>query len=203
MIGGSAIGAADIVFTDMFVPDRDLAAQPGQAFKRAMTGITGARTHVAAMLNGIAAECLDRAVDHAGARQAFGQRLLDHQGLRWMLADVATQLEASRLLTRRAADLIQQGHAAILEASQAKSFATDMAGPAVATCMQAMGAIGLIDEQPFARHLAATRIAAYVDGTTEMQRDRIGLMLDQHYGRQSHHVGVDGAGVTHQEQGEI
>jgi len=184
MIGGSAIGAADITFTDLFVPDRDLAAAPGQAFKRAMAGITGARTHVAAMLNGIVAECLDRAVDHARARRSFGQRLLDHQGLRWMLADVATQLEASRLLTHRAATLIQQGDGAILAASQAKSFATDIAGPAVATCMQAMGAIGLVDDQPFARHLAATRIAAYVDGTTEMQRDRIGLLLDRHYGHQ-------------------
>ncbi len=182
MMGGSAIGAAEITFDDVFIPAGDLAAAPGQAFKTAMRGITAARTHVAAMANGIVAACLDRAVDHAGQRMAFGRRLIDHQGLRWSLADVATRLEASRLLTLRAALRIEAGRDATFEAAQAKCFATDMAAPSVAACMQAMGAIGLNDDQPFGRHLAAARIAAYVDGTTEMQRDRIGVMLGSRYG---------------------
>ena len=107
---------------------------------------------------------------------------MDHQGLRWSLADVSTKLEASRLLTYRAAQLIQDDQDAIFEAAQAKSFAADFAGAAVSTCMQAMGAIGLREDLPFGRHLAAARVAAYVDGTTEMQRDRIGVMLSRRYG---------------------
>ena len=187
MMGGSATGAAEIAFDDVFVADRDVAALPGQAFKTAMRGITAARAHVAAMVNAVVAECLDRAVDHAGSRRAFGLTLMEHQGLRWSLADVATQLEASRLLTWKAAVLIEQGMDSTFEAAQAKAFAAGMAVPAVSACMQAMGAIGLTDEQPFARHLSAARIAGYVDGTTEMQLDRIGAMLSKRYGKGSLH----------------
>ena len=182
LMGGGAIGAAEISFAGVFVPDDDLFAPPGTAFKRALTSITGARTHVAAMVCGIVEDSLARAVDHAGGRQAFGRPVLDHQGLRWMLTGVATELEAGRLLVNRAARLIEEGRDAVLEAAQAKSFMADMALRNVATCMQAMGAIGLAADQPFGRHLAAARIAAYVDGTTEMQRDRIGAYLATRYG---------------------
>ena len=148
-----------------------------------MRAITAARTHVSAMVNGVVAECLERAVQHAGTRRAFGRTLLEHQGMRWSLADVSLQLEASRLLTTRAAILVQRGEDATFEAAQAKAYAADMAVPAVSACMQAMGADGLTDAQPFARHLAAARIAGYVDGTTEIQRDRVGAMLGVRYGK--------------------
>lgn len=182
LMGGGAIGASEIAFAGVFVPGDDLFAPPGTAFKRALTSITGARTHVAAMACGIVEDSLARAVDHASRRQAFGRPVLDNQGLRWMLAGVATELEAGRLLVDRAARLIEAGRDAVLEAAQAKSFMADMALRNVATCMQAMGALGLSADQPFGRHLAAARIAAYVDGTTEMQRDRIGAFLTTRYG---------------------
>ena len=182
LMGGSAVGAAEIAFDGVFVPERDLMAPPGQAFKTAMQGITAARTHVAAMVNAVVDECLSRAVAHAGSRRAFGATLMEHQGLRWSLADVSIQLEASRLMTWRAAVLIDRELDATFEAAQAKAFAATMAVPAVSACMQAMGAIGLTDEHPFGRHLSAARIAGYVDGTTEMQRDRVGAMLSKRYG---------------------
>ncbi len=185
LMGGSAAGAAEIAFDGVFVPDRDVLASPGQAFKTAMQGITAARAHVAAMVNAVAEECLARAVVHAGSRRAFGLTLMEHQGLRWSLADVSIQLEASRLLTWKAASLVDRGLDATFEAAQAKAFAATMAVPAVSACMQAMGAIGLTDAHPFARHLSAARIAGYVDGTTEMQRDRVGAMLAQRYGRRT------------------
>lgn len=184
LMGGSAIGAAELTFADVFVPDADMIAAPGSAFKSAMTGITAARTHVAAMANGIVEECLSRAVDYADRRTAFGVKLLGHQGIRWSLADVATDLNASKLLTYHAAQQITRNEEAIFSASQAKSFAAQMALRGVAACQQAMGAIGLKEELPFGRHLAAARIAAYVDGTTEMQRDRIGQLLPRHFGTQ-------------------
>lgn len=184
VMGGAAIGAAELTFEDVFVPDADLIAAPGAAFKRAMTGITAARTHVAAMANGVVEECLSQAVAYAQERQAFGARLLDHQGIRWSLADVATDLSASKFLTSHAAQLVHQGEDAIFAASQAKSFAARMAPRAVSACMQAMGAIGLEDGHPFGRHLIGARIAGYVDGTTEMQKDRIGTLLPRHFGAQ-------------------
>ena len=128
------------------------------------------------------AECLACAVDHAGERHSFGRPLLDHQGLRWGLADVATSLEAARALTDRAARLIAAGADATLAAAHAKRFCADAALSGVSACMQAMGAAGLRADLPFGRHLAAARIAAYVDGTTEMMRDRIGASLAKRYG---------------------
>lgn len=182
MMGGAAIGAAELTLRDVFVSDADVIAAPGTAFKQAMTGITAARTHVAAMANGIVEECLTRAVAYAGQRSAFGAKLLEHQGLRWSLADVATDLAASRLLAYYAAGLIHREEEAIFAASQAKSFSSQMAPRAVAACMQAMGAIGLAEDHPFSRHLIGARIAGYVDGTTEIQRDRIGVLLPKYHG---------------------
>ncbi len=99
LMGGHAIGAGGIRFRDLRVEDDALFYPPGQAFKRALAGINGARTYVAAMCCGRVAEALRVALDYATRRQAFGKRLIDHQGLRWSLVDVATELEAARLLT--------------------------------------------------------------------------------------------------------
>ncbi len=182
LLGGHAIGAAEIRLHNVFVPEDDLLAPAGLAFKSALRTVSAARTHVAAMACGIVAGSLERAVGYAHERQSFGRALVKHQGLRWSLADVATKLEAARGLTCRAAHLVARGEDATMAAAQAKGYAAEMAVGAVAACMQAMGAIGLSEDEPFGRHLAAARIACYVDGTTEMQRDRIGALLGAHYG---------------------
>ena len=148
-----------------------------------MRGITGARIHVAAMIAATVESALRLAVAHASARQAFGRPVLGHQGLRWSLVDVATQLEAARLLVERAAAIVEAGGDAQTEAAFAKKYAAEMALPAIAACMQAMGAEGLRAQHPMGRHMAAARIAAYVDGTTEMQNERIGATLATRYGR--------------------
>ncbi len=182
VIGGSAIGSAGFRLTRVRVPDADLFAPPGQAFKRALRGITAARTHVAAMACATVASALRIAVDYAGTRQAFGRTLLEHQGLRWQLAAVATELEAARLLTYRAADIVAGGGDAQVEAAFAKKYAAEMATRSIAACMQAMGAEGLRPEHGLGRHLVSARIAAYVDGTTEMQNERIAAALLARYG---------------------
>lgn len=181
LMGGHAIGAGGFRLTDYHADEHALFYPPGQAFKRALTSINGARTYVAAMCCGMAAESLRIALDYATRRQAFGKRLLDHQGLRWSLVDVATDLEAARLLTCRAADLIQRGEDAMLAAAQAKKFAVEMAQRRLGQCMQAMGAEGLRESYPIGRHIASARIAGYVDGSTEMQNERIGALLEKTY----------------------
>lgn len=185
LIGGHAIGLTEIALDHVFVPDGDLIGAPGKAFKNSLKSISSARTHVSAMACGLLAASLDRAVDYAGQRQSFGQAIIRHQGLKWSLADVATDLEALRLLTYRAARVIESGDDATLMAAQAKCFAADAALRGVAQCMQAMGAIGLSASEPFGRHLASARLVAYADGTTEMQQDRIGALLNKYYGSQA------------------
>jgi alkylation response protein AidB-like acyl-CoA dehydrogenase len=181
LMGGHAIGAGGFRLAGYRADEHALFYPPGQAFRRALTSINGARAYVAAMCCGMVAESLAVALDYATRRQAFGKRLLDHQGLRWSLADVATELEAARLVTWRAADLIQRGENAILAAAQAKKFAVEMAQRRLGQCMQAMGAEGLRETYPIGRHIASARIAGYVDGTTEMQNERIGALLEKTY----------------------
>ncbi len=182
LIGGGAFGAAGFRLRRVRVADEDLFAPPGEAFKRGMRGITGARTHVSAMVCAMVAAALRTAVDYAARRQAFGRALLGHQGLRWQLAAVATELEAAQLLTRRAVEIIAAGGDATTEAALAKKFAGEMATRSVAACMQAMGAEALRPEHGLGRHLTAARIAAAVDGTSEMMSERIGAVLQDRYG---------------------
>jgi alkylation response protein AidB-like acyl-CoA dehydrogenase len=113
----------------------------------------------------------------------FGRPVIEHQGVRWKLVDAATDLEAARLLTYRAARMIDEGGDAVLPAAYAKKFATDMAVQRIADCIQAMGANGLRADYPLARHLAGAKIAAYTDGSIEMMNERIGAGLPQVFGK--------------------
>jgi alkylation response protein AidB-like acyl-CoA dehydrogenase len=181
LMGGHAIGAGGLRLSGVRVDDDALFYPPGEAFKRALAGINGARTYVAAMCCGMVAESLRVALDYAQRRHTFGKRLLDHQGLRWSLVEVATDLEAARHLTYSAAALIESGADAVLAAAQAKKFAVRMAQQRLGECMQAMGAEGLREDYPIGRHIASARIAGYVDGSSEMMNERIGALLTRRY----------------------
>ncbi len=177
LVGGAAIGAAGVRLTDVFVADDDLFAAPGAAFRRALTGITGARIHVAAMICATTESALRLAVAYAGERAAFGQLLFSHQGLRWGLVDVATDLAAARQLVAHAAGLFEAGADAQVAAAFAKKFAAEIAARGIMACQQVLGAAGLRAEYPFGRHLAAARIAALVEGSTEMMNERISRFI--------------------------
>jgi alkylation response protein AidB-like acyl-CoA dehydrogenase len=155
---------------------------PGQALKAALASINGARAYVAAMCCGMLQASLETAVRYTQQRKTFGQPVIEHQGVRWKLADAATDLEAARLLCYRAARLIDTGGDAVLPAAYAKKFATDMAVQRIADCIQAMGANGLRADYPLARHLAGAKIAAYTDGSIEMMNERIGAGLASVFG---------------------
>jgi alkylation response protein AidB-like acyl-CoA dehydrogenase len=182
LMGGHAIGAGGIRLKAYRAPADALRYPPGQGFKTALAGINGARTYVAAMCCGMVDESLRVAVRYGVGRRSFGQRLIDHQGLRWALADIATDLEAARLLTYRAVEVIARGDNAMLPAAYAKKFAARMAQQRLGDCLQAMGAEGLRDTYPIGRHIASARIAGFVDGSTEMQNERIGAALEKIFG---------------------
>ncbi|MEM8768009.1 MAG: acyl-CoA dehydrogenase family protein [Pseudomonadota bacterium] len=169
LVGGHALGACGFRFEDCLVPAENLLVPPGEGFKAAMAGIDLARAGVAAMCTGMLAASLAIAVDYLANRDAFGARLSTRQGLQWQLADVATDLEAMRLLTYAATAALDAERFAAIAAAHAKKFATRAALSGVSTCMQALGANGLKQEYPLARHLAGAKIAQYLDGTTEIQ----------------------------------
>jgi alkylation response protein AidB-like acyl-CoA dehydrogenase len=182
MLGGYAMNAGGFRFHDVRVAADQMLVPPGEGFRAALAGIDIARTVVAGMCCGMLRSCLERVVPRLLERQAFGGPLMAQQGLAWRLADVATDLSASRLLATEAARLIDAEAPAAMAAAQAKKFATEVALKDVAQCMQAMGADGLKQEYPFARHLAAAKIAQYIDGTTEIQNLVIGRALVAQYG---------------------
>lgn len=177
MLGGHAIGAGGFQLANYFVPDEALLDPPGTAFKRALTGISGARTYVAAMCAGMLDAALDVATDYGRQRQAFGRPLVEFQGLRWSLVDADTDLAALRLLVYRAARQIDSGLDATQAAARAKKFAGERTLVHLAACLQAMGANGLKAEYPVSRHLTAAKIACFTDGTTEMMNERLGKLI--------------------------
>lgn len=182
MLGGYAMNAGGFRFHDVHVAADQMLVPPGEGFRAALGGIDIARTVVAAMCCGMLRSCLELVVPRLLERQAFGGPLMAQQGLAWQQADVATDLSASRLLAAEAANLIDAGAPAAMAAAQAKKFATEVTLRDVAQCMQAMGADGLKQEYPFARHLAAAKIAQYIDGTTEIQNLVISRALVDQYG---------------------
>jgi alkylation response protein AidB-like acyl-CoA dehydrogenase len=181
MMGGYAIGAGGFEFHDVRVSKSQLMLPVGKGFQAAMGGIDIARAGVAAMCAGMLRAGLDVAMPRLLKRQAFGAPLADQQGLMWTLADVATDMEATRLLAFNSAELIDNGESAVEAAAHAKKFATRAAFKGLNACMQAMGADGLKQEFPFARHLAAAKMAEYLDGTTEIQNLVISRALKKAY----------------------
>ena len=182
LLSGHAMGVTGLRLTDCSVPEADLLFSPGDGFKAAMRGINMARTFVAASCCGILTTSLKTALTYSAKRQAFGKPLLAFQGLQWELADVATDLEAARLLTYQAAVALDQGQEAVMEAAHAKKFATRVALTGVSQCMQAMGAAGLRTDTPLGRHLASAKMTHYLDGATEIQNMVISRTLLKEYG---------------------
>ena len=182
LLGGHAMGVTGLRLTDCPVPEADLLFGPGDGFKAAMRGITMARTFVGASCCGILTSSLKTALTYGAKRQAFGKPLLAFQGLQWELADVATDLEAARLLTYQAAAALDQGEAAIAEAAYAKKFASRVALTGVSQCMQVMGAMGLRTDTPLGRHFASAKMTHYLDGATEIQNMVISRTLLKDYG---------------------
>lgn len=138
-----------------------------------------ARTSISAGCCGLISSSLDLALTFARECQMFGKSELEFQGIQWMLADVATDLEASRLLYKHAAKLIgtQEGTVA---AAHAKRFAPDAGQRATATCMQVLGGSGLLTPSAIERHYRIAPVMKMVDGTTEIQRVVIARSLQQY-----------------------
>jgi len=175
--GAHAIGAGGFTLQDYFAPDEALLDHPGQAFRNSLRGINGARCYVAAMCAGMLESAIDAALRYTTARKAFGQPIIEFQGLRWSLVDASTDLAALRLLAYRAARQIDAGADAEEAAAAAKKFAGDKTLAHLAACVQSLGANGLRSDVPLMRHLVACKTACFTDGTTQIMNERLGKLL--------------------------
>lgn len=182
LLGGHALGTGGFRFEGCRVGADSVLVKPGEGFKAALAGVDFARITVAAMCCGMLGRALDVAMEHGAGRRTFGKSVLEHQAVQSLLADAATDLEAARLLTARAAAVLDDGTGRhTVAAAHAKKFATRAALSRIADCMQAMGANGLRTDYPLARHLTAAKMAQYLDGTTEIQNVVIGRAITRPY----------------------
>ncbi|RSE83272.1 acryloyl-CoA reductase [Achromobacter denitrificans] len=198
--GLGAAGIGGFRLTGYPAEDSDVLYPPGQGFSMALAGVNKARTHIAAMATGLLDSALRAAVRHASSRQAFGRPIIEQQGLRWSLADVALRLQVLRMLTDRAAGLIDaESDEAVPAAAMAKKYAGDECLDAVSACVQVLGAGGLLPAQGMARRLLAAKALCYADGTTEMMNERIAAGLASRYA--SAPSAATAAGATERETG--
>ena len=149
MLGAHSTGTGSFRFEDVRLEPDQLFVAPGTAFRAAMEAIDLARVVVSAMCAGMLRRGLETAVDYVSNRSAFGGPLSDQQGLRWMLADVATDLEAATALTQTATAAIDANASDKgVRAAHAKKFATRVALDGLSQCMQALGANGFRHDRP-------------------------------------------------------
>jgi alkylation response protein AidB-like acyl-CoA dehydrogenase len=161
---------AQLIFESCRVPAANLLGGLGDGFKIALSTLDGGRISIAAQAVGIARACLEDSLAYAKQREAFGKKVADFQAIQWMLADMATEIDAARLLTWRAAAMKDAGEDYILAAAEAKLFASDVAVKASRDCVQIFGGYGYLKDFPAERHYRDAKITEIYEGTSEIMK---------------------------------
>lgn len=169
-MGLRASDTVELIFEDCRVPAENLLGQEGDGFRIAMASLDGGRIGIASQSVGVAQAALDAAVNYAKERVQFGKTISQFQGIRWMIADMATQIEAARLLTFNAAAMRDLGENFSSAASMAKVFASEMANRVAYNALQIHGGYGYIEEFPVERYYRDVRVFTIYEGTSEIQR---------------------------------
>jgi butyryl-CoA dehydrogenase len=169
-LGIKGSGTCQIFLDECRVPASLRLGQEGEGFKVAMTTLDGGRIGIAAQALGIARAALEAAVDYAKERKAFGKPIARHQAIQFMLADMATELDAARLVTWRAAWLKDQGVRYSKESAMAKLMAAEAATHVTKDAVQVFGGYGYMKEYPVERHFRDAKITEIYEGTSEIQR---------------------------------
>ncbi len=167
----------EIIFEDCRVPVANMLGAEGEGFKVAMTTLDGGRNGIAAQAVGIAQGALDAAVAYAKERVQFGKPIAAQQGVSFKLADMATTVEASRLLTYQAAWRESEGLSYGLESAMSKLFAGDTAMKVTTEAVQVFGGYGYTKDYPVERYMRDAKITQIYEGTQEIQRLVISRML--------------------------
>ncbi len=169
-LGIHATACCELSFTDCEVPAANRIGAEGEGYKVALSTLDGGRIGIAAQATGIAQGAFDAALAYAQQRQAFGHPIADFQAIQFMLADMATEIDAARLLVRKAAWKEETGARFSMEASIAKLFASEMATRVTHKAIQIHGGNGYSREYPVERNYRDARITEIYEGTSEIQR---------------------------------
>jgi butyryl-CoA dehydrogenase len=169
-MGIHAAQSCTVFFDNCVVPEANVVGRVHEGFKLAMATLDGGRIGIACQAIGIARAAFERSVAYAKERKSFGVPIAQHQAIQFMLADMATQIEAARLLTWRAAWMKDKGLRHTMESSMAKLYASEMATRVTHKAIQIHGGYGYSSEFPLERHYRDARITEIYEGTSEIQR---------------------------------
>jgi alkylation response protein AidB-like acyl-CoA dehydrogenase len=169
-MGMNASPTRQLIFEDARVPARFLLAEEGKGFSIAMSALDGGRLGISAAAVGLAQAALDQAVGYATEREQFGRPIAEFQGLAFMLADMATAVEASRALYLEAADRRDLGEPYSRMAAMSKLFATDTAMRVATDAVQVHGGYGYVTDYPVERYMREAKVLQIVEGTNQIQR---------------------------------
>jgi alkylation response protein AidB-like acyl-CoA dehydrogenase len=169
-MGLRASDTVQLIFEDCRIPKENLLGKLGDGFRLSMIALDSGRIGISAQSVGVAQACLDEAIEYIHAREAFGRPVSDFQGIRWYVAEMATQIEAARLMCFNSASLKDMGKRFTLEASMAKMFASEMVNRVADKALQMHGGYGYCKDYPIERHYRDARVFSIYEGTNEIQR---------------------------------
>ena len=176
-MGIRASSTAELIFQNCIVPKENLLGNEGEGFKIAMSTLDGGRIGIAAQALGIAAGALEETIKYVKERQQFGRPLSKFQGLQWMIADMATEIDAARLLVYRAAFNKSNGLPYGKEAAMAKLYASECAMNVTTKCVQLFGGYGYTKDYPMERMMRDAKITEIYEGTSQVQQMVIAAAL--------------------------
>ncbi len=169
-LGLRASETASVVFEDCYVPDENRLGEEGQGFVNAMEVLDGGRVSIAALAVGIAQGAYESALRYSGERQQFGKPIREFQAIQFKLADMATQIEAARLLMYRAAWMKDAGKRTTKESSMAKLFASEVSVRVCEEAIQIHGGYGYTKDYPAEKYWRDSKLCTIGEGTSEIQR---------------------------------
>ena len=169
-MGINANLVSELIFENMEVPKENLLGKEGEGFKIALSALDGGRIGIAAQSVGIAQACLDESIEYSKQRQQFGRPISKFQAIQWMIADMATKIEAARFLVYNAAYSKDKGGRFSKEAAMAKLFASETAVEAAIKAVQIHGGYGYTKEYTVERLFRDSKITEIYEGTSEVQR---------------------------------
>jgi alkylation response protein AidB-like acyl-CoA dehydrogenase len=179
-LGYKGIDSAELIFEDFRIPaDRLIGGTEGYGLRHALGGLELGRINVAARGVGVARAAMEDSVKYAQIRQTFGKPIAEHQAIAIKLADMATRVEAAKLLTMRAAEAYDRGERCDMEAGMAKLFSTEAALENATEAMRIHGAYGYSKELPIERYYRDAPLLCIGEGTNELQRIVIARQLVQ------------------------
>ncbi|MFL5350869.1 MAG: acyl-CoA dehydrogenase family protein [Hyalangium sp.] len=169
-MGQRASNTVSLTFEDVRVPVANRIGEEGEGFRIAMETLDNSRPIIASFSVGIARAALEHSLEYSGQRQTFGKPIREHQGIQFMLADMAMNIQAARLLTHQSAWLLDSGQKNTLVSSYAKCFAADMAMKVTTDAVQVYGGYGYIKDYPVEKLMRDAKLIQVYEGTSQVQR---------------------------------